>query len=103
MDMIVGLINGKVYAIDSNAEVLAGFPVQTESHVWASPIIFDTNYITFGNSSNKLYIIDYTGAVIHQENLSASLFSSPIAFTKIRWHFQYWLFIFGRRGKAARS
>ena len=82
MDMIVGLINGKVYAIDSNAEVLAGFPVQTESHVWASPIIFDTNYITFGNSSNKLYIIDYTGAVIHQENLSASLFSSPIAFAK---------------------
>ena len=81
MDMVVGLTNGKVYAIDSNAEVLTGFPMQTESHVWASPVIFDTNYITFGNSSNKLYIIDYTGAIIHEDNLSASLFSSPIAFT----------------------
>lgn len=82
MDMVVGLTNGKVYAIDSNAEVLTGFPVQTESHVWASPIIFNTNYITFGNSSNKLYIIDYTGAILHVEDPSASLFSSPIAFTK---------------------
>jgi hypothetical protein len=82
MDMIVGLTNGKVYAIDSNAEVLTGFPVQTESHIWSSPVIFDTNYITFGNSSNKLYIIDYTGTIIHDESLSASLFSSPIAFAQ---------------------
>jgi len=82
LDMVVGLTNGKVYTIDSNAEVLAGFPVQTESHIWSSPVIFDTNYITFGNSSNKLYIIDYTGAVIHQETLSVSLFSSPIAFAQ---------------------
>jgi len=82
MDMVVGLTNGKVYAIDSNAEVLAGFPVQAESYIWSSPVIFNTNYITFGNSSKKLYIIDYTGAVIHQETLSASLFSSPIAFAQ---------------------
>ncbi|MBN2016697.1 MAG: VCBS repeat-containing protein [Candidatus Cloacimonetes bacterium] len=82
IDMLVGGVDGKVHAIDNNMNILAGFPVQTESHIWASPIIFDNDLIAFGNSSNKLYIIDGTGSVVHSEDLPASLFSSPIAFSK---------------------
>ena len=84
IDMIVGLTNGKLYAIGSDATVLTGFPVQTESHIWSSPTIFNTNYVSFGNSSDKLYIVDHTGVIVHEEELPASLFSSPIAFQQYR-------------------
>ncbi|HEX37623.1 MAG TPA: T9SS type A sorting domain-containing protein [Candidatus Cloacimonetes bacterium] len=82
VDLLVGGTDGKLFAINANAQMLDGFPMQTESHIWASPVIFDDQYIAFGNSSDKVYIINGNGVIIADNTISSSVFSPLIAFSR---------------------
>ncbi len=82
VDLIVGGTDGKLFGVDAQAQLLDGFPVQTESHIWASPVIFNDQYIAFGNSSNKVYIVNGSGEIIADNSISANIFSPLIAFSR---------------------
>jgi len=67
VEIVVGTNNGKVYGYDTNGEILAGWPIQTDAEVFSSPTLTDLDgdgdiEVIVSGMDGMVYVWDTAGS-----------------------------------------
>lgn len=80
-DIVVGCLDGGVYALSMDGELLDGFPYETGGNIRSAPSVsnFDGagNKIVVGSVDNNVYIINADGSLFSQIETGDEVVSSP--------------------------
>lgn len=106
-DIIIATVQGNVYAMDMNANMLEGFPVKLDKGVFLAPVIADftgndKNEIIIATRSftGEIYVIDGSGKILSDYTKKTGfLVSAPLMITDLNGDGKPEVIAFTRNGK----
>ncbi|MCK4312898.1 MAG: hypothetical protein KAW88_09210, partial [Candidatus Cloacimonetes bacterium] len=77
-EILIGTLDGLLYAINMDGENIPGFPVDLSSSICSAPIVLDNLKIAVGTADKKFHVISNTGNVLCSKDIDHKIACSPI-------------------------